>query len=673
MIKKILVLFNISLFLLTSISALGITFNNEVNKITNKTLEFQIYGDTSIVPDDYPTIQEAIDNANNGDTIYVRNGIYHENVVIDKSINLIGEYEKNTFIDGNKVSYGVKILADWVNVSGFHIKNCTSGFYLTNSSFNTIQNVYSSLNTGVGIDLEYDSNNNYIFNSKIFGNNIGIILWNSSDNNVISCNVDNNYIGFVIVNSSNNEISNNVISNHTFIPDMPYQGFPGAGIAFGQAEHNILKNNIFSDNTVSMFFQHIYDDEKRKTYFDIDMDTSNTVNGRSLYYFFDEQELIIDGLETSHLTLAFCDNCIIRNCNISNGDGIFLHSSRDNTIYNTISSSNNVGINLYGSSLYDSCDNIISDCFFSDNFGGIGIHGENNSILNCSIQNSLIGLSVEKSYNKIKNNKFYNDGIYAIGNQSELSSHTVLNNTVNEKPLLYLINHRYLNINNQDIGQIILVNCSDSNINNINVSKTDIGFFCVYSENISINSSILSDSYLGFLSINTSDNSITNCSINSNSLWGIQLWTYSNNTIISDNKINGNQCGILSAGAFKSLILKNKIKDNKIGITFHSSLDNTIYLNNFIDNIVNANCVENYEGKNKWDDGKYGNYWDDYNGKDLFPRDGIGDTPYIINGGNDQDNYPLMKPYGKSKNKTNFQFHATSLFERFFIMGLKFI
>jgi len=44
-----------------------------------------------------------------------------------------------------------------------------------------------------------------------------------------------------------------------------------------------------------------------------------------------------------------------------------------------------------------------------------------------------------------------------------------------------------------------------------------------------------------------------------------------------------------------------------------------------------------------WDNGCEGNYWSIYNETDLN-RDGIGDTPYIIDG-NNQDNYPLMNPY----------------------------
>jgi pectin methylesterase-like acyl-CoA thioesterase len=45
--------------------------------------------ETIIVPDDYPTIQAAINAANDGDTIFVKIGTYYEHVVVNKSLSLI--------------------------------------------------------------------------------------------------------------------------------------------------------------------------------------------------------------------------------------------------------------------------------------------------------------------------------------------------------------------------------------------------------------------------------------------------------------------------------------------------------------------------------------------------------------------------------------------------------
>ena len=77
--------------------------------------------DTWIVPDDFPTIQEAIDAANSCDKINVRTGIYFENVRVNKSVFLIGENRDTTFIHGNNYNYTMLITADHVTVSGFTI------------------------------------------------------------------------------------------------------------------------------------------------------------------------------------------------------------------------------------------------------------------------------------------------------------------------------------------------------------------------------------------------------------------------------------------------------------------------------------------------------------------------------------------------------------------------
>jgi len=49
----------------------------------------------------YTRIQDAIDNASDWDTVFVYNGSYYENVLVDKSISLIGEDRNLTFIDGS--------------------------------------------------------------------------------------------------------------------------------------------------------------------------------------------------------------------------------------------------------------------------------------------------------------------------------------------------------------------------------------------------------------------------------------------------------------------------------------------------------------------------------------------------------------------------------------------
>ncbi|MBN1245068.1 hypothetical protein JXA31_05700 [Candidatus Bathyarchaeota archaeon] len=153
---------------------------------------------------------------------------------------------------------------------------------------------------------------------------------------------------------------------------------------------------------------------------------------------------------------------------------------------------------------------------------------------------------------------------------------------------------------------------------------------------------------------------ITGNNVTNNSI-GIRFssyYTYSNNTIIG-NRITANTIGVdiqmAQEGGETSgnIIAENQIANNQIGMKFlwmysgggykTNKMNNTVFYNNFISNsqnVVNAQDLLSPESVNIWDNGARGNYWNDYNGKDIN-ADGVGDIPYHIDA-NNQDNYPLM-------------------------------
>jgi len=72
-------------------------------------------------PGNYSTIQDAIDAASEGDTIFVYSGTYYESLQIDKTVTLTGEDKNNTFIDGDGSGNVVDVTADSVNINGFTV------------------------------------------------------------------------------------------------------------------------------------------------------------------------------------------------------------------------------------------------------------------------------------------------------------------------------------------------------------------------------------------------------------------------------------------------------------------------------------------------------------------------------------------------------------------------
>jgi len=126
----------------------------------------------SIVSPGY--IQDLIDNASDGDTINIPSGTYYENIVINKSISLIGEDKEKTIIDGGNNGTVIRISINKVTVSGFTIQNGDDGIGLYRSNRTSIiGNIIS--NNGDGIYLNGCSGNNIKYNI-ISNNGDGIIL-----------------------------------------------------------------------------------------------------------------------------------------------------------------------------------------------------------------------------------------------------------------------------------------------------------------------------------------------------------------------------------------------------------------------------------------------------------------------------------------------------------------
>ncbi len=112
--------------------------------------------------------------------------------------------------------------------------------------------------------------------------------------------------------------------------------------------------------------------------------------------------------------------------------------------------------------------------------------------------------------------------------------------------------------------------------------------------------------------------------------------------------ITNSTVGLQFLNSTDGMISNNNFQRLTIGITLDSnSTGNSIYHNNFLDNINHALDT----GTNSWDAGEIegGNYWDNYTGADLN-SDAFGDTPIIIAPNTNKDRYPLIQPYTQTPN-----------------------
>ncbi|MCW4046934.1 MAG: right-handed parallel beta-helix repeat-containing protein [Candidatus Bathyarchaeota archaeon] len=389
-------------------------------------------------------------------------------------------------------------------------------------------------------------------------------------NKVIGNTITNNTYGVVFYDfSSGNEVSDNYISDNTY------------GVAAGS--HTVFRNNQFRNNGGAI---------TESSYSVNDIDASNTVNGKPVYYWVDQHDRTVPS-DAGWVVLRNCSGITVHGLSLQgNGDGgVSLYYTNESTITSNVITKNINGIKLTGS-----FNNVISDNHVASNTEyGIYLDG-------ASKANTI-------SSNRIESNGKDGVSVYAL---DSLTGNMVSQNQVSG-----------------NLGNGISVNGAQNwKIigNNITLNRGAGISFLYGSSNNTVNGNYIAGNGLGILLSDAVENKITFNAITENNGWGIELnGSQANNLIHHNNFINNNVTGlqVRVAGVFD-------FPD------FNKPQTSEPEPPKFVAGAANV-----------WDDGKKGNYWSDY--KTRYPNasgignTGVGSTPYFINE-NNIDRYPLMSP-----------------------------
>lgn len=175
----------------------------------------------------YQNITSGLEHAGSGDTLFVFNGVYIENVFVNQSVSIVGEDPVNTIVDGNGTEFLSVIHIDTIDnivIKNLAVRNTASGIGIGGAGISTWQ-----------------SNNITVTNCTVTRGYYGLILGSSNGCRVFENRfVDNYAYGIVLRTGSCN---NSIISN--LVADNP----TGIYIEEASSQHNLFYRNNVVNNT----------------------------------------------------------------------------------------------------------------------------------------------------------------------------------------------------------------------------------------------------------------------------------------------------------------------------------------------------------------------------------------------------------------------------------------
>ena len=521
--------------------------------------------------------------------------IVNSSNIIVRDLQLQSNYEGVLFVAT------VNSFVENVNASGNYY-----GLRLAFSLNNTVDSNAAS-NNYIGIYVDESESNN-VRDNMLMSNGEGICLYYSEGHTIDFNRLLNNGLGLYVKKSDNNIINGNEASNNTY------------GLYLEESSYNILRNNSMTANRYNFGVTGSY-----LSHFIQDVDASNTVEGRPVYYWLNQEDteiptdagyvgivnstnISVRGLNVTNnvqgVLLAYSSGCLIESANaLNNTYGIYLYSSNNNTLVrNTVTSEGDRGIELISSN-----DNSVGDNAVTKNEIGIGLwlSAENNTISGNAVSNGTTGTGLyldsstsntisnnaivnnnqgiylyNSGNNTFRNNKMtdnsYNFGVYGAS-LSDYVNDVDASNTVNGKQIYYRINEHDKQVP-ANVGYVAVVNSTGISVKDLNLSNNEQGVLFAYTSESTITNVIASDNYDGIYLWGSNSNIVSGSNV-ANSGWdGIGLY-YSEHNTIAGNTVTTASIGIDITASPSNSIDSNTVLENIVGIISYQSADNIIVSN----------------------------------------------------------------------------------------------
>lgn len=556
----------------------------------------------------FSSIQAAVDAAREGDTLLVSPGTYAENVQVNKSVSIIsssGNPQDTVVKAANPEEHVFNVTADSVNISGFTVSGASerdaagvylegvsgcslSGNVLSDSYFGAwlseSENCSLSGNTVTGgrfgLYLEGSDNNAAAGNSITAVSTCGLWLEEASGNELSGNELQDNGYGIAVLGMSNeNELHNNTI-----------RGSAESGLWLSISGANVLRNNSMQANTFNFMDEYFGSGYILPN----DIDTSNLVDGKPIYYLVGESDLVLDSASNAGTVyLIGCENVTVKDLVLKkNGLGVFVFESSNSTLYNLTVSDNEYGILGLG----DDSSNCSNNTVENNIFGIYFVAGENNFLENNSVSENDFGFMLAFDSSVLRNNLIsgneYNFG--ALPFVEEGTGDIDTSNLVDGKPIYYLVGEsdRVLDASS-NAGTVYLVDCV----------------------NITVRDQVLEHNLYGIYLYNTTNSSLVGNRVSSNEE-GFVLFNSCNNSIYNNLFMNSDNVRLMGKCAGNSW-----------------NISRTEGLNILGDPYIGGNCWANPQGTG------FSEITPDSDG------DGFCDAPYEIPGSQNQfDSLPLYNP-----------------------------